>query len=56
MKLPGFSKVNRREALCGRIWTPESGPVAVFFFLIFIYLCINLTVSYCVQDLFIMAC
>ena len=28
----------------------------LFFFLIFIYLCINLAVSYCVQDLFVMAC
>ena len=57
MKLPGFSKVNRWEGpLCGRIWTPESRLMAVFFFLIFIYLCINLAVSYCVQDLFVMAC
>ena len=58
MKLPGFSKVNRQEGpLCGRIWTPESRLMTVFFFfLIFIYLCINLAVSYCMQDLFVMAC
>ena len=56
MKLPGFSKVNRQEGpLCGRIWTPESWLMAVFC-LFNIYLCIDLAVSCCMQDLFVMAC